>query len=358
MPLSQKNKLNIAICHVQVPFIRGGAEILVEELTKQLQQRGHKVEIIKIPFLDNAPEKIIENTLVWRMIDIDSSYATGEKIDLVICTKFPAYLINHPNKIVWLFHQYRQAYELSDSQYSNQSDAAKNAHELIKKIDNDFLPQAKRIFTISKNVSKRLKKYNNIESEAVYPGLKNEDKYYCKEFKKYVLFVSRITSIKRPELLIKSIKHVKDQNLKYIFVGKEEGGHLEFLKKLAKEENVEDKIEFKSNYISEEELLELYANCLAVFYAPYEEDYGYITIESFYSKKPVITTTDSGGPLEFVTNGKNGFITKPDNFKAIAKHIDELSSNTNLAKKMGEEGFNTVKDITWEKALNSLLNDF
>lgn len=349
---------NIAICHVQVPFIRGGAEVLVDELTKNLKDRGHNVDVIRIPFQWNPQEKIIENAMIWRMLDIDVSNILGRPIDMVICTKFPAYLVNHPNKVLWLFHQYREAYELCETHYNSfNTEDGKRIKSVIRDLDNRFIPEADKVFTISKNVSNRLKKYNKIDSTPIYPGLKNAEDYYCGKFDDYVLFVSRMTAIKRPEILIKSIKYVKDKSLKFIFVGKDECGYLNVLMDMVKEEGVEDRVIFKSNYIPEKELLALYANALSVVFTPYDEDYGYITLEAFSSSKPVITTTDSGGPLEFVKHGKNGFVLKPKDFKGIAKHIDIFAKDREKAKKMGLKGCETVKDITWDNAISKLLNE-
>lgn len=358
MQLSPKNKLHIAICHVQVPFIHGGAEVLVNELILKLKDKGHTVELIQIPFQWQPHHEIIKNAAVWRMIDIDTEKYTGRKIDLVICTKFPAYLVKHPNKVVWLFHQFRDAYDLNNSNYSlangSEGVAVKN---LIREMDNRFIPEARKIYTISKNVSNRLSKFNKINSEVIYPGLKNEEKYHCNEYGSFVLCVSRINKIKRPEILLKSIKHVKNKDIKYIFVGKDEGGYLDELKRQAHNDNVEERIEFKADFISDEELRSLYANALTCVFCPYDEDYGYVTLESFFSKKPVITTSDSGGPLEFVEHKKNGYVLAPNDYTEIAASIDALADNRALAQKMGEAGYEKVKDITWDNAINMILNE-
>ena len=49
-----------------------------------------------------------------------------------------------------------------------------------------------------------------------------------------------------------------------------------------------------------------------MLYPPYDEDFGYVTLEAFLSRKPVITATDSGGPNEFVVDGVNGFVRAPE----------------------------------------------
>ena len=107
-------------------------------------------------------------------------------------------------------------------------------------------------------------------------------------------------------------------------------------------------------FVSDEDLLALYARCRATFYAPHNEDYGYVTVESFLSRKPVLTTTDSGGPLEFVTDGENGLVTAPD-ADAIAEGIDRLyATPERRLSEMGERGHERVRGITWDRVVDRL----
>ena len=110
-------------------------------------------------------------------------------------------------------------------------------------------------------------------------------------------------------------------------------------------------------YITEEEKIDYYANCLGVYFGAYDEDYGYVTLEAFFSRKPVIVHNDSGGPLEFVDHGKNGFVIQPDS-RVIAAEIDKWSANKQQAENMGISGYNTVleKNISWSYVIKALLD--
>ncbi|MDG0794530.1 hypothetical protein OMP38_29590 [Cohnella ginsengisoli] len=179
-------KKKIAICAVQVPFNYGGAEVLVEELNKQLRLRNFDSEIINIPFKWYPKERLINEAFIWSMMDLTES--NGEKIDMVICTKYPSYIVKHPNKVVWLFHQHRSIYELlgtSYSEFSQTSDDLKIINH-VRDIDNKFLSQANQLFAISQNVKDRLLKYNQIESEVLYPPTKHEGKYKSAESQDYI----------------------------------------------------------------------------------------------------------------------------------------------------------------------------
>lgn len=344
--------MRIAVCAVQVPFIRGGAELLCDNLYNELIRRNYEVEYVRIPFKWYPPEEIINNSLVWRLLDLSES--NGTKIDCVIATKFPSYLVKHQNKVVWLLHQHRTAYDLA---YTEFDDLLNNNGEIIKKkihyMDNKYLKETNKLYTIAQNVTDRLWKYNGIASETLYHPPPQMGKYYCEDYDNYIFYPSRLDHLKRQGLIIESMKYIKNNiRLKIAGTGPKRDDYV----KLAEELKVNDKIDFLG-YVSEERLLNLYANALCVTYVPVDEDLGYITLESFLSKKPVITCVDSGGPKEFVEDGVNGFILEP-NPKKIAEKIDLIYEN-GLSKKMGDVGYKkiTSMDLSWDKVVNKLLEN-
>lgn len=344
--------MRIGICTAQVPFMKGGAENLTSELYRELEKRGYEVEYINIPFKWYPPGEILKHALVWRFLDLTES--NGEKIDLLICTKFPSYIVKHPNKIVWLIHQFREAYDLYNTPYglTEQDEFAEDVRKSIVKIDNKTLNECQKIYSISNNVSLRLNKYNKISAKTKYPPPKNIDKFYCGIFDDYIVYPSRIDPKKRQRLLIEAMQHTKT-NVKVIIVGI--GPQENELKSLANKLKVSKKVQFYG-FASDDNLIDLYANSLGVVNIPYDEDYGYITIEALLSKKPVITTSDSGGPLEFVEDGTNGFIIDPDP-KEMAQKIDYLFENRDAAKNMGLQGYEKIKgmNITWDNVIKELV---
>src|SRR5690242_7592785 len=114
--------MRIVVCSPQVPFARGGAEILAERLTDELQARGHEADLVTIPFKWYPGEKVLTHALTWRLVDLDE--VDGRTVDLVIGTKFPSYVVRHPNKVVWLVHQFRQAYELDRAELGQFGESA------------------------------------------------------------------------------------------------------------------------------------------------------------------------------------------------------------------------------------------
>ncbi|MCZ8512555.1 glycosyltransferase family 4 protein [Paenibacillus filicis] len=343
-------KKRIAICAAQIPFNYGGAEILVEELNNQLNMRGYQSEIINVPFKWYPKEQLIDNALQWKMVDLTES--NGEKIDQVICTKYPTYVINHPNKVVWLFHQHRPVYDLLDTPYTEFSKTGNDLKIInhIRQIDNRTLAEAKKIYCISENVRNRLKEYNGIESEVLYPPTKLDGSYKEGNFEKYIFSAGRLDPLKRVELLIQALKFI-NKEYKLVIAGK--GKHEEKLRDLVVKEGVEDRVKF-SGFVNDETLINYYSNASMIFFAPKDEDYGFITIEAFKSGKPVITTNDSGGVLEFVRHNGNGLVCNP-NSREIADNINNLIENQEKLFQLGKKGIETVKYINWDHTIKSLV---
>jgi glycosyltransferase involved in cell wall biosynthesis len=129
------------------------------------------------------------------------------------------------------------------------------------------------------------------------------------------------------------------------------------LKSLISKHQLENRVSFKNEWITEAEKTTILSHCLAAAYLPLDEDsYGYPTLEAAHSLKALISTTDSGGVLEFVKDKHNGFICEP-NPKSLAAAIDLLHANKPLAKEMGENAGAQIKEvrIDWQNVCTSLL---
>lgn len=343
-------KKKIAVLHSQVPFKSGGAELMVSNLVKNLKSRGYDTDLIALPFKWYPENTMYDSMIAWRMLDL--SEADGEKIDLVIPTKFPTYGIEHYNKVSWVMHQFRQAYDLYDTQYGlSHWENGNKIRERVINFDNKFITESKGIYTIAKNVSNRLRSFNNIESEHLYHPPSLEGRYQTNDYGNYILSVGRVDPLKRNDILIKALQYC-DKAIKAKIAGK--GPQIEKLKKLAKSLGVDDRVEFLG-YVSDEDLINLYSNSFAVFFSPLDEDYGYITLEAFLSRKPVVTCVDSGAVLEFVSDGKSGYICDVE-AEIIAQRINTLFLDKNMCKDMGNHGYDVVKNISWDNVIDTLTS--
>lgn len=348
--------MRIAIATVQVPFITGGAEILTNMLLDELRKRGHQAEVITIPFKWYPSKQLINCMMMGRMMDLTE--VNGEKIDCVIAMKFPAYYTKHENKVLWLMHQHRQAYDLWGTEYGDLHTLSEGnkIKSLITNCDNEYINESKKVFTIAKNTSDRLKKYNGINSKTLYHPPLNYEKLHCEDYGDYIFYASRIDPIKRQRLLVEAMKYCKTE-VKAVIAGGGSKAEIDYINNLIKKHGLEKKVKM-AGFISEEDKINYYANCLGIYFGAYNEDYGYITLEGLFSEKPVIVHIDSGGPLEFIEDGYNGFIVE-DDARIIAEKIDFLYDNKNEARRLGKNGRQSLmdKNMNWDHIISQLLSN-
>lgn len=346
--------MRIIIATTQAPFIYGGAEILAAQLCQALQSAGHEAEIVAIPFQAYPPERILDTMLICRLLELSSF--NGQKIDRLIGLKFPAYLIPHPCKVLWLLHQHRQAYDLWGDRYDGLDLNPKGlqVRESIMRADNQVCAESRAIFAISQNVIKRLKTYNNVEGTSVYHPPQDADSFYCQAEEGYFFFPSRINEIKRQELVVEALAKTENP-VKVLFAGQPEGNIEEILQAKMEELGVSDRAIFLGK-ITQKQKIEYYAKSLAVIYPPFDEDYGYVTLEGMLASKPVITCKDSGGPLEFILHRETGLIVEPT-ATALAAAMDEIWENRSWAEQLGKSAseYYQALDISWSNVLNKLL---
>lgn len=338
----------ICLCAVQAPLITGGAEILVNELRAQLGTRGYTVDVVNIPFKWYPVRDLVKQALLWRWIEITES--NGMPIDLVIATKFPSYLVRHPVKLTWLFHQHREVYDLYGTPYCSFTDdpEEQEIRQTIIRMDNKTLRESRSVYTISRNVSARLKRFNDIDSQPLYPPPNYVGRYRRGSFGDYALFAGRLDPLKRCDLLVEAFRHVPDAKL--VIAGS--GPQRENLERQIERLGLGDRVVLKG-FVPEDELLDLYAGAFAVLYTPLDEDYGYVTVEAFMSGKPVVTCKDSGGTLEFVEHETNGLVVEPD-AEAIGAAVASLFTHRERAREMGEQGQPKVSGIGWDHVIDSL----
>jgi glycosyltransferase involved in cell wall biosynthesis len=346
--------MRILILTVQVPFVRGGAEVLAESLQDALRSAGHETEIAAIPWKWYPPEQIIDHMLACRLLDVTES--VGTPIDRVIALKFPAYLVSHPNKVLWLVHQHRQAYDLWDSPLDglSHSPSGSEVREAICKADQQFLPEAKAIYTISRNVSRRLKSFNGIDSLPLYPPPRQAEAYYCAAAEPYLFFPSRLGPEKRQALVLEALTHTRQPVCIHFAGAASSPAYGDELAALARKLKVDTRVAWLGQ-ISEQDKRKHYAHARAVIYPPVDEDYGYITLEAMLSGKAVVTTTDAGGPLEFVGQRQTGLIAEPQ-APALAEALDTVWQDQELAHRCGAAGRELYRrlDIGWPQLVGRL----
>ena len=340
----------VVVCATQVPFVHGGAELHVQGLVDNLRRRGYRAECASVPFKWYPKDELLTQVAAWRMIDL--SEANGERIDLAIGTKFPSYFVRHPNKVTWLFHQYRAIYELIGTPYSEftHSEADVRLRDRLIDLDTHALRESRSLFSNAQNTADRLYRYNGLRAEALYHPPPLAGKLKSGPAGDYFLSVGRLEGNKRVDLIVRAMAHV-GQRWRLVIVG--EGPLRRDLEVLAAKTGVADRVTFAGS-VGEEVLVDLYALAAAVVFPPYDEDYGYITLEAFLSRKPVVTTADAGGPLEFVADGVTGLVASPDP-ESLGAAMSTAVADPRAARSMGDAGFERARGITWDHAIDRLI---
>ena len=341
--------MRIAVCAPQVPFARGGAEIFSEELVAELRERGHETDLVTVPYKWYPGERVLSQAFLWRLLDLSES--DGRSIELVIATKFPSYAVRHPNKVVWLLHQFRQAYELDRTELGQFGESAEEraTRRAVHRLDKVALGEATKVFATSRNVADRLQRSTGIEAE-VMPHPPQELPYRTESYDDFVLSVGRLDRAKRHELLLDAL--AADGSLRCVIVG--DGPDRERLEEVASRLGLDGRARFTGR-VDDEELADLYGRCLAVFYAPVDEDFGMVPYEAFLSEKPVVTTTDAGGPLEIVADRRTGLVCEPQ-AAALAQACSWLRDHIDDAKEWGRAGKEIARRVSWDETIARLLN--
>jgi glycosyltransferase involved in cell wall biosynthesis len=195
--------MKIALCSSFVPFIYGGARNIVDWLDALLREAGHEVETIYLPEVD-IPDLLFQQMAAFRWIDMSAA-------DRIICFRPQSHLITHPNKILWFIHHIRPFYDLWDTPYRDFPDDAKHRgiREALHAADTAALKEATHIFTNSHAVSDRLKAFNNIDSEVLYPPVFQPERFHCRGFNNEIVYICRLENHKRQHLLVDAMRFVR-----------------------------------------------------------------------------------------------------------------------------------------------------
>ncbi len=335
--------------------MNGGAEAHAAGLCQALREAGHRAEIVCVPFKWYPPRRILDHMLACRLLDL--SAAGGGPVDCLIALKFPAYLIPHANKAVWVLHQHRQAYDLWQHPMGDLHAHPHGAEvrDAIHRADVELLPQARRLFANSRNVASRLRAYCGIQAAPLYHPPPHALEFYSGAAEDFLYFPSRLNALKRQRLAIEALSHTRS-HVRIRFSGADpEPAYQESCMALARRNKVQNRVEWLG-LTSEAAKRDLYARSLGVLYPSLDVDYGYVTLEAMLAHKPVITCADSGGPLEFVVNRETGLVCEPTP-QAMAVAMDELWEDRGGARGWGEAGRQRYTDlrIDWSAVLERQL---
>ena len=340
----------IAVVTSSPPMSDGGHMVIARALVQALRDAGHVADVIVTP-QNRFGRQAAEYLATW-LTDVASTQAGP--IDQVISLRYPSFAVRHPKHVSWLNHTMREYYDLWD-RFRGQLGVKGRAKEhvrrtMIRLADRALLTyNVDRLFVQSKTIQKRLAMWPSLRSSVLYPPAPQRP-YRCDRYGDFIFMVSRLTPLKRTELFIRALATPAAEGIKAVIAG--DGEERERLGALIGELDLGDRVTL-AGAASPAQLVQYLAHCRAVCFPPFDEDYGFVTVEAFASHKAVVTCSDSGGPAELVEDGRNGFICAPTP-EALAVRFRELIDDQPLAERLGAAAHRRGAQLTWPDTVKQL----
>jgi glycosyltransferase involved in cell wall biosynthesis len=343
--------MKVLIVNNMAPFLWGGAEELAVNLEKNIILAGHQAEVLRLPFQWEPASRIPSQMLMVRAMELFN-------VDHVIALKFPAYLIRHPKKTLWLVHQYRQAYDLFDVGQTNlpAGEQGEQLRTVIRNADDESFQECRHIYTISEVTRQRLAKYNGLHAEALIPPINDPELFGGGNAGDYIFAGGRINNMKRQYLLLEAMQHASLET-KLIIAGPPDGPEdAARLVSAVERLGLADRVKLDLRYMPRATYADYVNGAAAVAYLPYDEDsLGYVTVEAAQAGKALITVSDSGGVLGLAKHGETGWVTRPEApalaaamgavFKHRQKTLEYGAAARALWLSMGINWSNTVEKL-------------
>ncbi|MCY0109699.1 glycosyltransferase family 4 protein [Pseudomonas monsensis] len=344
--------MKVLIVNNMAPFIWGGAEELAVNLQRNLIIAGHDAEVMRIPAQWEPASRIPSQMLMTRTMEIFNT-------DHVIALKFPAYLVRHHRKSLWLLHQYRQAYDLYDVGQTNlpADQSGTDIRNAIINADNETFAESRHIYTNSEVTRQRLFKYNGFDSQVLLPPVNDPEALTGGEYGDYIFAGGRVNSMKRQYLLLQALAKA-DQRVKLVIAGPPES-HADTLQlhSIINEFGLHDRVKLDLGFLPRATYVNYVNQALAVAYIPFDEDsLGYVAMEAATARKALITTTDSGGILGLVTPHESGWRAEPT-AESLAEAMNAAFESKTRTIQYGEGAqalWNTL-GINWPETIEALL---
>ncbi len=345
--------MKVLVVNNMAPFVSGGAESMAAHLKTNLEVAGHEAEILRIPFQWEPATRIPSQMLMARSLRL-------ENVDHVIALKFPAYLIPHPNKTLWLVHQYRQAYDLYDAGQTNlpEGEMGADIRRVIMNADNECFRGARRIFAISDVTQKRLAKYNGFSSQVLRAPINDPEIFSGGPSQGYVFAGGRVNGAKRQHLLIEAMARAP-KNVRLIIAGPPDtAADAARLHEAVTRLDVQDRVRLDLRFLERSEYAAYINGAAAVASLPFdEESFSYVAMEAATAQKALISTTDSGGVLGLARHGQTGWVASPD-AEGLAEVLGAVYANPERTRQFGQaaKACWVSHDITWPATIKALLS--
>jgi len=337
--------MKIALLSASAPLSRDACHSVIDALATRLQQNGHKVEMIYIPFENNA-DSFLDQMLSFRLINLASI------VDRLITFQPPSYVVPHPNKVVWLTHHAPiscEASGLGNQQLANTT----SWHGIMTRLmhaDLVGLGEARAVFAGSRAINEKLKSVGQLASEVLYPPVDRPERFRNSGYGDQIVAIAGGANAREQLLVVDAMRQVRTPVCLCLCGGEQEFSN-EVLEAVARVEP--GRIILRSGGLSEE-LLE---NALALNYLPSNTTFhDYSVLEAACASKPSIVFADSDWSRDFISDGETGLIVDATP-QAVAKTFDMLWGDRAAARRLGESAHaEVITSVSgWDAIMAKLL---
>jgi len=336
----------LAIVTSSPPDVEGGHLVIARALVQAARDAGHEARLIVTP--DYGFGQQTRSYLANYRTDVRG-------YDQVISLRYPSYAVWHRRHVHWLTHTMREYYD-QWPQFVRSISPANQLKERVRRAlthiaDRHLLKQhVAKVCALSRTVRDRAAHDFGIDAEVVYPPPPQRP-YRCDQYGDFIFAVSRLMPLKRLDMLVRALAEPRAGGIRAVIAG--EGECSGELKRLADTLGVSTRVTFLGR-IDDAAMLDHLARCRAVCFTPHQEDYGFVTVEAFASRKAVVTCRDSGGPAEIVRDGETGFVCDASPH-ALADALSRLMADSALAERLGTNAAVRVAEMRWDAVVRRLV---
>jgi glycosyltransferase involved in cell wall biosynthesis len=341
----------LAIVTSSPPATDGGHLVIARALVTAARESGHDAHLVVTPDCQFG-RQVSSYLATWRT---SVNVAAGQKIDQVISLRYPSYAVRHAVHVSWLNHTMREYYDLWP-RFAEALSPRGRVKERIKRVairavDRRLLTRnVTEVLAQSRTVQRRLAIDLAVTSEVLLPP-PPQRAYRCERYGDYIFVVSRLTPLKRLDLVIRALAEPAARHVRAVIAG--EGESRADLERLSTALGVSHRVTWLGR-VSDETLVDHLARCRVVCFPPLGEDYGFVTVEAFASRKAVLTCIDSGGPSDLVHDGGTGLVCDPTP-GAMAGAMARVTDDPAFAERLGGAAAEWAATLSWPLAVKRLV---